>query len=263
MPNPYANNGRAAAFVDYYASDQMVQSSVDRLYHGGVARQQRARAAAEREAYPERFQPPVRRSQEEIDDYLQGHVGGELLRRQQRRVALQQAYSPTAVGGSDGPPPPRLLAAPALEQQVRRLYTDSLRRRQMREHETRKIFGADRTEAELVYGRRHCDPHALAERRERESGWRPVSPSVPYEDNRLSLSSQYDYYANPQKFSEVYIVSKQRRAMTEKEKSHQMTRLTALSRPLSVTPRRVDEERGRDDPPPFHVTGKVDYGDEF
>lgn len=254
MPNPYVNNDKAAAFVQHYASDGMVASSVNRLYRGGIARQQQARIKAEQEAYPERYQPPLRRTQAEIEHYLQSRVETELLRRQQHRAALQRELSSETV------PPPRYIEKRALQRQVKRLYTDSMRRRRMREEQMERAFGRDRSEEELVYS--GLSPREIAELKEREAGWRPPSASVPHEDDsRVPLSSQYEYYADSRKFEEVYVVPRQPRPMTARERDQQMKRLTLLSMPLRVTPKRVGEVRDPNAPPPFHVQRRASCDD--
>lgn len=94
MPDPFTNNDKAAAYAYYYASPQMVETTVNRLYHGGVRHQHLARARVEHEMYP-----PIRAAQRtpaQIEAYLQQRVHTELLRRQQHRAVLQRELYPAA-----------------------------------------------------------------------------------------------------------------------------------------------------------------------
>lgn len=274
MPSPRDPNERAAAFVEYYASPQMVAKSVDRLYYGGIERKKVAQARAEQSAYP-----PTRRSvrsQSEIDAYLQSRVHGELLKRQQRRTALQQALDPTVE------PPPQYLREKEMKAHLHHMYDEQLRLRRSREAELQRIFGVSRSpadvQAEILHGYSRSPTTTIAstspqrkqsaaqladaeERAERfaklERGWRPPPSSMKYDDNRRLLVSQYDYYADPNKYAELNLKS---RPMTAEERKALQDRLELLSRPTRITPAVLLDE-GNNKPPPFRVSGKIRYDD--
>lgn len=280
MPNPDAGNERAAAYVDYYASPQMVNNAVNRLYYGGVERKKRAEAIATEKVYPPT--PSARRSKAQLDAYLHNSVQGELLRRQQHRAALQQELYPEIES------PPRTLTPREMERHVEHVYSVPVIVRRAREAEMRRIFGADKdpktVKRETVY-QYHRLPPDLAEQvgapaastargtspssrgrseeahldpvvdhfTRREQNWRQPSASMPHDDNRRLLVSQYDYYADPRKFTEMTLKPHK---LTGEEWERHMKRLEVLSRPLRVNPQVKKEEEGG--PPPFRVSRKVD-----
>ncbi|KPI83189.1 hypothetical protein ABL78_7789 [Leptomonas seymouri] len=279
MPNPNAGNERAAAYVDYYASPQMVNSSVNRLYYGGVERKKRAEAIATEKVYPKT--PSARRSKAQLENYLQNSVQGELLRRQQHRAVLQQELYP------DFEAPQRVLKPKEMERHVEHVYNVPIIVRRAREAEMRRIFGADKdpkeVKKETVYryqrlpqdvagpagtsaspsargtsssrgrsGSSHLDPVVDYFSR-LESNWRQPSASWPHDDNRRLLVSQYDYYADPRKFTEMTLKPHR---MSREEWERHMSRLELLSRPLRVNPPVKKEEEGG--PPPFRVSRKVE-----
>ncbi|KPA74104.1 hypothetical protein ABB37_09394 [Leptomonas pyrrhocoris] len=282
MPNPDPGNERAAAYVDYYASPQMVNNSVNRLYYGGVERKKRAEAVATEKVYPKT--PSTRRSKAQLENYLRNSVQGELLRRQQHRAALQQALHP------DLELPPRTMTPKEMERHVEHVYNVPLIVRRAREAEMRRIFGTDKdakeVKRETVYqyhrlppdlagqvgasaspsargsspssrGRSesaHLDP-VVDYLSRLEKNWRQPSASVPHDDNRRLLVSQYDYYADPRKFTEMTL--KPHRLSREEWERH-MNRLELLSRPLRVNPQVKAEEGGS---PAFRVSRKVEHKD--
>lgn len=291
MPKSDVKNERAAAYVDYYASPQMVNNSVNRLYYGGVERKKRAEAIATAKAYPST--PSARRTPAQLENYLHNNVQGELLRRQQHRAALQQELYP------DLEPPPRTMSAEEMERHVEHVYNVPLIVRRAREAEMRRIFGADKdpktVRKETVY-HYHRLPPDLAERvgssaspsargaspsargaspssrgrssddahldpvvnyfSQLERNWRQPSASVPHDDNRRLLVSQYDYYADPRKFTELTLKPHR---LTGEEWTRHMNRLEVLSRPLRVNPPvKKEEESG---PPPFRVSRKIEHKD--
>ncbi|KAK7198208.1 hypothetical protein NESM_000777700 [Novymonas esmeraldas] len=273
MPNPHCGNEEAAAFVNYYASPGMVSSSVNRLYYGGVERRRRAEARAAEEAYPPL--PSTRRSPAEMKAFLNDRVQGELLRRQQRRAALQQELYP------DPEEPSRHLSGTEMAHHIRHVYDEPLMVRRARESELRRIFGADKgsedVKRETVYQyyripaasggsspesprptRGHVDVEAVAGHcRRLEKGWRPPPAAMENDDNRRLLVSQYDYYADPRKYTELTLKP---RRLTGKEQAALKTRLELLSRPTRVNPPVVhNEEEGG--PPPFRVSRKIRYTD--
>jgi hypothetical protein len=283
MPNPDAGNAKAAAYVDYYASPRMVNNAVNRLYYGGVERKKRAEAIATEKVYPST--PSPRRSKAQLENYLHNSVQGELLRRQQHRAALQQELYP------DLESPPRTMTPQEMERHVEHVYSVPIIVRRAREAEMRRIFGADKDPKEVrretVY-HYHRLPPDLAEqagtssapsargtspssrgRSEEvhpdpvveyfsrlEKNWRQPSVSIPHDDNRRLLVSQYDYYADPRKFTEMTLKPHR---LTREEWERHMNRLEVLSRPLRVNPQVKKEEEGG--PPPFRVSRKVEYKD--
>ncbi|EPY37015.1 hypothetical protein STCU_00283 [Strigomonas culicis] len=154
---------------------------------------------------------------------------------------------------------------------MRRVYSDPLRRRAMREREMERIFGSSPARKG-----QEKDVHRTPTREGAEGGeqaapppqtnkgpWRPPSVRIPYEDGREYLVSQYAYYADPRKFSEVYIESSKKGAGGDgKRRGPNYNRLVELARPLSVTPRQVEEEEELNAPPPFHVDRRIRYNDE-
>lgn len=278
MPNPHSGNEEAAAYVNYYASPRMVDSSVNRLYYGGVERKKRAEAKAVEEAYPPT--PTARRTRAELDAYLLNCVQGELLRRQQHRAALQQELHP------DPDEAPHYLTSKELSHHIHHVYDEPLKVRRAREAELRRIFGANKdakeVEKETVYqyyrlppssargstgsspeqtrggGGAGVDVEAVTGHFKRlEQNWRPPSASVAYDDNRRLLVSQYDYYADPRQYTEVTLKP---RRLTGKERAALKSRLELLSRPTRVNPPVVQNEE-RSGPPPFHVSRKIRHDD--
>lgn len=283
MPRPEAREERAAAYVDYYASPQMVNNSVNRLYYGGVERKKRAEAIATAKVYPPT--PSARRSKAQLATYLHNSVQGELLRRQQHRAALQQELYP------DLESPPRTMTAKEMERHVEHVYSVPLIVRRAREAELRNIFGTDKdpqaVKRETVYKYNRLPPD-LAEQlgtsaspttrtgspssRGRsedahldpvvdyfsrlEKNWKQPSAAMPNDDNRRLLVSQYDYYADPRKFTEMTLKPHK---LTGEEWTRHMNRLEQLARPMRVNPIVRKEEEGG--PPPFRVTRKVEYKD--
>ncbi|KAG5476532.1 hypothetical protein LSCM1_04246 [Leishmania martiniquensis] len=281
MPNPYSGNEKAAAYVNYYASPRMVNNSVNRLYYGGVERKKQAEARAMEEAYPPT--PSARRSPAQLEAYLHNCVQGELLRRQQHRAALQQELYP------DVEETPRYLSRKEMAHHIHHMYDEALKVRRAREAELRRIFGTDKDAEEIkketVYqyqrlpastarsmagssprsgpstrghSRGNADLDTVADYcKKLEKGWRPPSASVERDDNRRLLVSQYDYYADPRKYTELMLKP---RPLTAKERAALQARLELLSRPIRVNPPAVqrDEEGGQ---PPFRVSRKVLYDD--
>ncbi|CBZ28054.1 conserved hypothetical protein [Leishmania mexicana MHOM/GT/2001/U1103] len=281
MPNPHCGNEKAAAFVHYYASPSMVNSSVNRLYYGGLERKKRAEARAMEEAYPPTLS--VRRSPAQLEAYLNNCVQGELLRRQQHRAALQQELYP------DAEETPRFLSKKEMTHHIHHMYDEPLKVRRAREAELRRIFGtnkdAERVKKETVYqyhrlpassaravtgssprsasstcggNRGNVDVDTVANYcKQLEKGWRPPSVSVEHADNRRLLVSQYDYYADPRKHTELML---RPRPLTAKERTALQSRLELLARPSRVNaPVVPSEEQGG--PPPFRVSRKIFYND--
>lgn len=245
MPSPHRGNDRAARYVSYYGSSRMVDATVNRLYHGGLAQKKAAEAKAEQEAYPPT--QAVRRTQEQIDAYLLNRVEAEVLRRKQRRAALRQELYPEVDS------PPRFITPGELQKHVRNVYTDPIRRRQLREREIERIFGKNRSTSELGVTQSREQAKDL---REREQHWRPPSTYQDYDDNRRYLVSQYDYFADPHRFTELQL--REKGPLKAERREALMKRLTSLAHPGSITPRVVSEERGPRDPPPFRVHRTVD-----
>ncbi|AIN99341.1 hypothetical protein LPMP_262280 [Leishmania panamensis] len=281
MPNPYSGNEKAAAFVNYYASPHMVSSSVNRLYYGGVERKKRAEARAMKEAYPPT--PSARRSPAQLEAYLHNCVQGELLRRQQHRAALQQELYP------DTEETPRYLSSKEMTHHIHHVYDEPLKVRRARAEELRRIFGtnkdAEEVKKETVYqyqrlpassarafagssprtpssaqynNRGNTEVDTVAKYcKQLEKGWRPPSASTEYDDNRRLLVSQYDYHADPRKYTELTLKP---RPLKGKERAALQVRLELLSRPTRINPPVVqNEEQGG--PPPFRVSRKIRYDD--
>ncbi|KAG5502011.1 hypothetical protein JKF63_04282 [Porcisia hertigi] len=277
MPDPYNGNEKAAAFVNYYASARMVNSSVNRLYYGGVERKKRAEARAAEKAYPPTLSP--RRTRAQMEEYLSNCVQGELLRRQQHRAALQQELYP------DAKETPRYLSRKEMSHHIHHMYDEPLKVRRAREAEIRRIFGANKDSDEVMKAtvyqyyrlptssaraltgssprsapstRGNPDLSAVADYyRQLEKGWRPPSVSVEHDDNRCLLVSQYDYYSDPRKHAELYLKQRQ---LTGKERVALQARLEVLSRPTRVSSPVVHSEV-HSSPPPFRVSRKISYDD--
>ncbi|KAG5499683.1 hypothetical protein JIQ42_05159 [Leishmania sp. Namibia] len=277
MPNPYSGNEKAAAFVNYYASPRMVNSSVNRLYYGGVERKKQAEARAMEEAYPPTTS--ARRSHAQLEAYLQNCVQGELLRRQQHRAALQQELYPAIEEA------PRYLSRKEMAHHIHHMYDEALKVRRAREAELRRIFGTDKDAEEVrketIYqyqrlpassarsltgpsprsapsarghNRGNVDLNTVADYcKQLEKGWRPPSASVEHDDHRRLLVSQYDYYADPRKYTELMLKP---RPLTGKERAALQARLEMLSRPARVNSPVVQSD-GQDGQPPFRVSRKV------
>ncbi|CCW65018.1 unnamed protein product [Phytomonas sp. EM1] len=246
MPNPYLNNDKAARFVDYYASADMLKESVNRLYYGGIAWKKATEDQAEQMAYPP--EPVVFRTQAEIDAYLQQRVYHEQLRRQQRRTALQrELYPEPRVHG-------RVLSEKELQQHIKHVYNDPIRRQKLRQREIERIFGTERKLNTVA--RTPEDEKVL---KALEASWRPPSASPSHrDDNRCLLVSQYEYYANPTKVSELNL--HQRRLPKSTDRERHLQRLADLAKPHSITPRRNNEKESNRGPA-FHVHRKIDYKD--
>ncbi|CAD2221321.1 hypothetical protein AGDE_05740 [Angomonas deanei] len=249
MPNPYTNNTEAAYFVDYYGSKRMLQDSTNRLYNGGVRRKKEAVRRVEQEVYNR--PPTVRRTQQEIDEYLRVRVEEELLRRQQHRVELARELYPTTES------PPRYLTGEEFQRHVKHVYTDPMRRRELREREIEKVFGKRDPSV---------SPNKGSKRRSQKSPeddapapWRPSSASLQYNDGQQYLVSQYAYYADPKKSGEVLV----RNSKGSGGRAPNYNRLTDLARPLSVTPKVVDEETDGNQKPPFRVDRKISYQEQL
>ncbi|CCW70737.1 unnamed protein product [Phytomonas sp. Hart1] len=246
MPNPYRHNDKAARFVDYYASADMLKESVNRLYYGGMAWKRATVAQTEQMIYPP--EPVVCRTQTEIDDYLHHRVHHELLRRQQHRVALQRELYPEPKGSR------RVLNERELQKHIKHVYNDPIRRQKLRQREIERVFGTER----------RINPVGRAPEEEKtlkalEASWRPPSASPPHDDdNHRLLVSQYEYYADPNKASDLFL--RQRRLTTQKDREQNLRRLADLAKPQLITPRHSDEKESSRGPI-FHVHRKIDYKD--
>lgn len=244
MPNPYQGNDEAAYFLEYYGSKRMLQDSVDRLYKGGVEQRKAAEEKVKKEVYPPL--PTPRRTQAEIDAYLQSRVEGELFRRQQHRAALQRELYPEVES------PGKVLSRSEVDRLVKHVYRDPMRQRSLRRQEIVRIFGENK---KSLSPSRKPEEEALL--REREARWRPPSVAMKYDDNQRVLVSQYEYYASPRQANELML--KEKKGSGPQARKANLARLTELAKPLSITPKRAEEEPAPGSPPPFHVSPKVDH----
>lgn len=245
MPNPYAGNEEAAAYVEYYASPRMLQESVHRLYHGGIEHKKAVEARLERELYPP--VPTPRRSQANIEAYLRTRVEGELLRRQYHRVALQRELTPESMVRT------RNMTPAEMQKHVKHMYNDQLKQRRNRREALLQSYGISCDTATS----RHRDPEEEAFLHERETKWRWPSGKPSHEDHRCLLVSPYEVQSHRPRGGGGAAAPSGKRLVTSVEREKHMRRLTTLSMPQQVTPRVVAEERAVDAPPPFRVYRKV------
>lgn len=266
MPNPYVDNERAAAFLEYYASDRMVKRSVDRLYTSGMQQRRLSRLRATLEAYPP--QPRTLRTRAEIDAYLQQRVDGELLRRRQRVAELERVLYPERAPESQP-----VLTPEELDIHLQKVYAGPLRRRKMREAEIERVFGKSRDPNSLALVVPPRSPQRrdskseegeeksaaktledyMQELKEREAGWRP--PSLAPEHADAFLVHDYDLLhaaSGGKKVTQWRPMTNRRgHKMSEQERQQWLSKLSA---PVRVNPPVISEPRDKNAPPPFRVT---------
>ncbi|KEG08438.1 hypothetical protein DQ04_07181000 [Trypanosoma grayi] len=239
MPNPYLGNDDAARYVGYYASSRMQKESVRRLYEDGIQRQQESQRRAEEAVYPS--QPRTYRSQKEIDAYVNEMVYAEVFRRQKKLAELElDLYRP---------PPTRYLTEQDMEQHVRHMYDQQLRRRERRERERMRRLGLEAASTErerLLLQEREIN-------RVREERWRPPSAYMKRDDGKMLLVSELAAIHVERSASPPTPTTETPKRATSRHTDPR--RLQELAKPLRVTPKVQKEEDTL--MPPFRVLGDV------
>lgn len=206
MPNPFVGNEDAAGYLDYFASSSMERDSVKRLYDEGIHRKREALRKVEADVYPKQQTPVL--SNEALTDYLR-RVKEAADRRQRKLVTLEQQLY--------GHPTP-LLGKKELNQHVKHMYDDQVRRRQKR---------LEALESQRANSAKKSVPQKLAEwevNREREAKWRPVATSPRREDGKRTM-----VYESPKRASSARPV--------HRDPAESQARLNHLSKPLRVFPK--------------------------
>lgn len=238
MPNPYKGNDKAAYTVSYYASDRMINESVYRLHQQAMNERHREIERLDKELYPESHAPV--RTPEEMKRYLDFRVTKEMLRRQQRRAALERELYPERF--SKGPQ----LKEDELQEHILRLYKPDAN------DSKRAIENGPGSPPSSVNRNRssHSNPPSIArgvEKGQERPVWRP-SFGADKKDYRAFLDQLYAPPPRPKtKFD---------------EKKHE-ARILALSQPLHVADKpSIRNSSGNDSKPAFKVSRKVDLQHE-
>lgn len=237
MPDPYKGNDKAAYAVSYYASDRMINDSVYRLHQQAMQERRQEIERLDKEVYPD-VHPPVR-THEEMKKYLEIRVTKEMLRRQQRKAALERNLYPERF--SNGPQ----LNEEELQEQVLRLYKPDL-------STTKRIEYHPRGEnaSSTKNGRSQSSPPGATGTTEKEQCrpvWRP-SFGAEKKDYRAFLDQ---LYAPPPRPKSKW-----------NEKKHE-ERILALSQPLHVTHKSDIQSSSRnEDRPAFKISRRVEINPE-
>ncbi len=172
-------------YLSYFASKEMERESVNRLYSHSLQKRQSALLRAEAELYPS--QPPVVRTQRQVEEYVEKVVKTDLERRRRHLLELERQvyHDPCA-------PDPDPLTASKLKSHVKHMYTDQVTRFRRAQEARLKEYGGPGSSSVTPARPRSASAGGkggLAEvdaNKEREAKWRPVATSPKHKDVFLS-----------------------------------------------------------------------------
>ena len=191
MPNPNVGNDEAAMYLAYYASKDMEREAVNRLYSASLQKKQSALLRAEAELYPS--QPPVVRTQKQVQEYVEQVVKTDLMKRQQHLLEIERQvyHDPRTLD-------PAPLTPTRLKQHVKHMYQDQVQRFRRAEQNRLKEYGlvpehqpmtsagpASARSSSAVTPGRNRGSAGIAEvdaNRQREAKWKPVATSPVHKD---------------------------------------------------------------------------------
>lgn len=237
MPDPYKGNDKAAYAVSYYASDRMINDSVHRLHQQAMQERRQELERLDREVYPDVHSSV--RTPEEMKKYLEIRVTKEMLRRQQRKAALERDLYPERF--SNGPH----LNEERLQEQVLRLYKPDLTTAKRIEYHPRGEKAGSTKNVRSQSG----PPGATGTTEQEQSRpvWRP-SFGAEKKDYRAFLDQ---LYAPPPRPKSQW-----------NEKRHE-ERILTLSKPLHVTEKKyIENSNSNDGRPAFKVSRRVEINPE-
>ena len=178
MPNPFVGNQHAAAYVDFYASRDMENAAVDRLYQQGMRHHQLTLKHATAAWKP--AQPSVVRSAAEIEAYATKLCDEELKNRRSSLNELEQQMYPLHQ---------RQLTHDAMQQHIQHMYADQMTIKQRRAQRRGAMQKPPPVANDVV---KSDSPWKLALRSPPRDDWKPYFSPNP--SRKRSIVEQTDYF---------------------------------------------------------------------